>query len=104
MKSKVFKFKWYGKTYKLYIVLDHYVKDNSLAVVLIEDKTNEQFAVASVCLYPTTPSEGCFFVDTNNLPGIEEFLVENEIAFPTGMSGFSGYCIYPEYKLNKEVL
>lgn len=43
---------------------------------------------------------GEFFVDTNNCPFAEEFLVKNGIAKPVeGGFGFSGFCMYPLYRL-----
>ena len=46
----------------------------------------------------------CFFVDTNNCPWAEKFLEDNGIAKPTGNLGFSGFCVYPEFKLIDESL
>ena len=44
----------------------------------------------------------CFFVDTNNCGNwVTDFLEKNNIAVPTGEVGFSGYCVYPEYKLTE---
>lgn len=103
MKPKVFKFKWYGKTFKVFLGLIKYASNNLLELELIEDKSYEEFAVVSKQLPYRTPNEGCIFVDTNNLPGIEEFLKENNIAFPTGRKEDSGFCTYPEYKLREEV-
>ena len=40
-----------------------------------------------------------FAVDTNNLPGIDSWLVKNDVAVPTGNKMQSGYCIYPVYML-----
>ena len=46
------------------------------------------------------------FVDINNLPGVDRWLIDNNIAKPTGMMARSGYCVYPAYKFNapKEAL
>lgn len=46
------------------------------------------------------------FVDTNNLPGIDRWLMENKIAEPTGVIARSGYCAYQAFKFNapKEAL
>lgn len=104
MKPKIFKYKWFNKTFKVFLVLTKYVADQSLAVLLIEDKSYEEFADVSKHLPNHTPNEGCFFVDTNNLPGVEDFLEENHIAFPTGRKEDSGFCTYPEYRLNEEVI
>lgn len=46
------------------------------------------------------------FVDINNLPGVDRWLVQNGIAEPAGIMARSGYCVYPAYKFNapKEAL
>ena len=103
MKVKIFKYKWFDKTFEVFLGITRYAANNLLEVELIEDKSYEEFAVVSKQLPYRTPNEGCIFVDTNNLPGIEDFLEENDIAFPTGRKEPSGFCIYPEYKLNEEV-
>ena len=44
----------------------------------------------------------CAFVDTNNMPELEDFLVENGIAEFTGLEQKSGYCSYPLYQFDVE--
>ena len=46
--------------------------------------------------------EECMYVDVNNMPNAELFLEENGLGEPTGDFGFSGFCMYPVYKLNME--
>lgn len=68
-------------------------------------KSEGPFATISVNLVDEDLTDDkCFFVDTNNCPWAEDFLVKNNIAEPTGEFGVSGYCIYPEYRLIKENL
>ncbi len=40
------------------------------------------------------------FVDTNNCPKIDEWLVENNFAYYTGKYGQSGFCRYPAMVFN----
>ena len=40
------------------------------------------------------------YLDTNNLPGIEECMMESGLAVPTGMYCRSGYCRYPLFKFD----
>ena len=62
------------------------------------------FATISVNLVDEELTDGkCFFVDTNNCSWAEDFLTKNKIAEPTGKFGASGYCVYPEYRLIKEI-
>lgn len=47
----------------------------------------------------------CNFIDSNNMSAdVLLFLEENNIAHPTGRVGNSGYCVYPEYRFNKEFI
>ncbi len=41
----------------------------------------------------------CCYIDTNNCPWAEKFLLDNAIGQPVGI-GFSGFCIYPCYKID----
>ena len=43
-------------------------------------------------------------IDTNNCPFAEAFLLENGIGKKTGRTVRSGYCEYPIYEINKELL
>lgn len=49
---------------------------------------------SSVNLKKTENMAECF-VDTNNVPDIDNWLVENGLAFYTNKSGQSGFCTYP---------
>lgn len=40
------------------------------------------------------------FVDENNMPGIGRWLLQNNIAKPTGFEAKSGYVTYPAYYFN----
>lgn len=51
----------------------------------------------------------CAYVDTNNLPDIEAFLKENHLAEPyirfgEQVYGFSGFCSYPLYQFERDLL
>ncbi len=46
----------------------------------------------------------CAFVDTNNMPELEDFLVKNGIAEFTGLSQQSGFCQFPLYLFDAEKL
>lgn len=45
--------------------------------------------------------KGEALIDTNNCPWAEEWLVENEFGEPTGEVVYSGFCVYPVYKINE---
>lgn len=44
------------------------------------------------------------YLDTNNNPDLERFVVENNLGEFTGFSGQSGFCSYPLYSFNVERL
>lgn len=43
---------------------------------------------------------GTQFVDVNNYPWIDGWLIENSIAEPVGKVAKCGFCIYPAFKFN----
>lgn len=89
------------KNSKKYLVCrDTYVSNGSLAVSLYDGK--EKVAVITVNIESSDciGDETCAYIDTNNLPWVEDFLQENKIAYPTGEYGFSGFCAYPLYKFD----
>ena len=45
-------------------------------------------------------NENCVFLDTNNAPYIERFILKYKLGTPTGKMGISGFCTYPEYELD----
>lgn len=44
------------------------------------------------------------YIDTNNCPFAEQFLTDNNIATPTGLTKLSGFCRYPLWLLNEDFL
>lgn len=44
------------------------------------------------------------YLDVNNLPEIEDFVVKNKLAEPMEIVRQSGYVVYPLYKFNLEEL
>lgn len=77
-----------------------YDNNKTLAVVLVEEGTNEIYEVVTVNIDATEyicGTNNMAFVDTNNFPEVEKFLKENELAIPVDDFGQSGYCLYPLY-------
>ena len=44
--------------------------------------------------------EDCAYLDTNNMPNVEDWIKENGLGEPTGLTKQSGYCTYPLYRLD----
>ena len=83
---------------------DTYSNNNSLAVLLLsrlEDKCmyNEVFGVITVNLESSTglPADEQY-VDVNNYPQIEDWLIGNNLASPLGRTETSGRVNYPLYR------
>lgn len=90
----------------IFLEKKQYAKPKRLAVqayVVEQDEYIEEVAFPYATITVNLPNarlsdENCAFVDTNNVPFIDEWLEENGIAEPTGRFGFSGYCCYPEMR------
>lgn len=95
----------FGNTWQVQVEVDVYLDNKSLCVSLttMEDGIPEPYGNVTVNLDGTVPNY-CAYVDTNNMPDIEAFLVENGIAESTGLLKGSGYCVYPLYLFNPERL
>lgn len=86
----------------------------SLAISMIAAEDGLPYSTATVNLGPYTGNDSligkyCAFLDPNNMPGIEDFLIENGLAEPYTRFGspvyeFCGFCSYPLYSFNPEVL
>lgn len=78
----------------------------NLAIILWsyteEFQDHEEYATLTVNL-GSVPG-GCAFLDTNNLPNAEQFVLDNCLGKPTGWKQQSGYCTYPLYKFDLEKL
>lgn len=121
----VFSITNYGRTYEVKLDWEAYRNNGTLALQLnnkpaeedmqyyaeeISQTNNpyvEPYGVVTVNLPESEhlPND-TQFVDVNNLPGVEKWLVENNIAKPAGIIARSGYCAYPAFKFNapKEAL
>jgi len=88
---------------EVFVKYSKYMEGNRLALALF-DEDKSLYAVLTVNLpYEQLSDEHCAFIDINNLPDAEEFIEKYNLAKPTGRYGFSGFCMYPEYRFNKEV-
>lgn len=81
----------------------NYAANDSLAIfVEYWDKNFEDFLpymTATVCLVnEPTPEADCAYLDTNNHPGLDWFLIEEGIAKAESGIGFSGFCVYPLFR------
>lgn len=110
--NKTYTLNFYGKKYPVCLAKCNYVNNGKLAILMFvttpKGKIKEEFGNLTVNIDDSNifaNDVDTQFIDTNNLGNeIIHWLVENNIAKPTGMIGFSGFCSYPLFKFNKEVL
>ena len=95
------KIQGYFKEYDVTVNKTSYYNGN-LAITL--DCYDEEFGCyvpygnLTVNLDRRLPADNLAYVDTNNMPNAEQFIMENNLGEPTGDLGFSGFCCYPLYK------
>ena len=81
------------------LAFETYRTNNTLAVEAY-DEDGDLFTVITTNLPNGMADATHQYVDINNNPEIEKFLVDNNIAHPTGDVGISGFCTYPLYEFN----
>lgn len=89
-----------GHVEELLLVKQIYLHPRTLCVQAY-DKDGLPFATLTVNLCSKSQSFNAAFVDTNNCPWVEQFLVLNKLATRVGnVTAKSGYCSYPLYKFD----
>ena len=100
--------KKYGKNHPMTFHLANYANNGSLYVGLVtnEEGYPEPWSNLTVNLDRSCLCKpNCAFIDTNNNGDeIIDWLEENGFGKETGRVEFSGWCCYPEFKFNMEVL
>ena len=86
----------------VYLEVTRYANSGMLAVIMF-NVNGEPYGVITVNLCSLLQSYDKAFIDENNIPGIGEWLVSNNIAEPLNVSQNSGYCSYPLYKFNYHI-
>ena len=86
----------FGTTEHVTLSVSSYLDNKSLYVGMMtaDDDIPEPYGSVTVNLSGTVPAY-CAYIDVNNMPEAEGFLVENGIAEFTGMMQDSGLCTYP---------
>lgn len=108
--EKTYELNMYGKTYKIALRKTTYRNNNTLAIamVCIDKKGREEpFAMLTVNIDDSDvlANNTMAFIDTNNLSDeIVNWLVKNEIGTRMVYIGHSGFCSYPFFAFDEEVL
>lgn len=92
----------WGNTYDVCFEISHYLYGEGLSIEVLnlEDGRLNPYVHMTVNISTPLADSGCVFIDTNNFKQAEEFIEKYNLGEPTGKRGFSGYCVYPEYRLN----
>ena len=96
----------YGKERPITFYLDNYLQNGNLYVGMIthEEGYPEPWSDLTVNLGVECKAN-CAYIDTNNNgDAIIAWLCENNLGYPTGHMRPSGFCIYPEFEFNMDVL
>ena len=99
--AKTLTWKECGESVSVAFITDAYANNN--LYVGLADCGEDFYPLLDITvnLDEICPSD-CAFVDTENNPGIDNWLMTNGIAEPTGNWAVSGFCIYPEFRFNME--
>jgi hypothetical protein len=97
----MYKVNLFNTEWDLTLVRSHYTYGGGLAVIA-NTPEGECFAVLTVNLdsFNLNGDKEYAFIDTNNCPWAEKFLVDNNIAEPTQIIVPQGFCMYPLYKFD----
>lgn len=108
---KIYKLKAYGGTYKIALRKGTYNSNETLAVEMVlvnsKGKMAEPWNMLTVNINGSDiyANDIHAFIDTNNNGNeIVDWLVENDIAERTNISGNSGWCVYPLVKFKQQAL
>lgn len=93
MKKK--KLTYRGRTVK--VSAETYLNNGHLALMLTY--RNGETEVITVNLNSRFQSDSLAFIDTNNHPEAEKFIITNELGVPMGVTERSGFCQYPLYTI-----
>ena len=94
---------WGTETVQLEI--NSYMNNNGLYIGMLskEEDGFEPYGDMTVNLTEKAP-DYCAYLDTNNLSGIEKFVVDNDLGEFTGFTQRSGFCEFPLYMFNVDKL
>lgn len=95
----------YGGRQSAVLEIGNYTHGGGVAISLWAEEYECYEPWADLTVNLTEPAaEGCAYIDTNNFPEAVAIMEENGFGYPTGRSQWSGYCLYPEYSLNMDVI
>lgn len=94
-----------GTEYEVRPYFSKYISNDSIALVLVGEGEYKGQRIATLTVnLDGTPPKGCAYLDTNNCEDAERFVIENGLAEPMNIYKRSGYCEYPLYRFNTELV
>ena len=88
--------------YEVKIRITQYTNNKNMAL-LITLKDGAPFTRLTVNLDEKLP-EYYAYLDTNNTPWAESFVMKYNLGQPVGKAKASGFCVYPLYHFDKDIL
>lgn len=95
----------WGSQEEVKLEINSYLNNNGLYIGLLSRDGDEFecYGDLTVNLAEKAP-DYCAYVDTNNMPGIEKFIEQNDLGEFTGFTQRSGFCEFPLYMFNVDKL
>lgn len=85
----------YGSDYEVEMIKTKYTDGNLCILLVCND--GEPFGKLTTNLGEKLP-ENIAYVDVNNIPDSERFIIDNKLGERTNKVKPSGFCVYPQYK------
>ena len=85
------------------ISAESYRVNGTLALMLTHENGDRDVLTVNLG-NPLLQSETRAFIDTNNYPDAESFIIENGLGTATGITARSGFVEYPLYTINTDAL
>lgn len=103
MKKLEFRNRWTGEVLSGAIEVNRYAAGDGVALELWVESEYCYEPYASMTVNLNRPaSEGCAYLDVNNFPEGVNLMAAYDLGVFTGWVKRSGFCEYPEYRLNMD--
>ena len=96
----------HGKEYAITFEINHYLQNGNLYVGMLTREDNHPAMYGNLTVNLSVPCKANrAFIDVNNHGlGIIEWLLDNNLGHLTAREKVSGFCSYPEFEFDMDVL
>lgn len=94
LKNNEINFEFYGETYRLGLYKTTYTNNDNLAIVVMDEDSQEQFTILTVNIMDL-PENNMAAIDTNNNADLAVAVEKAGFYTNTRLPILSGYCAYP---------